>query len=51
MMELAVESNWNSFEIRSIRFKNLQFDWFERQKIFKKFDENWFEIHSIWLQL
>ena len=26
---LGVESNWNSFEIRSIRFKNLRFDWFE----------------------
>ena len=24
--------NWNSFDIHSIRFKNLQFDWFERWK-------------------
>ena len=24
--EVGVESNWNSFEIRSIRFENLRFD-------------------------
>ena len=35
---LGVESNWNSFEIRSIRFENLRFDWFEKAKKFEKFD-------------
>ena len=29
---IGVESNWNSFEIRSIRFENLRFDWFEKAK-------------------
>ena len=31
-----VESNWNSFEIRSIWFENLRFDWFERAKNIRK---------------
>ena len=36
--------NWNSFQIRSIWFKNLQFNRFER---WKKFDNNQFKIHLI----
>ena len=42
-----MESNWNSFEIRSIRFENLRFDWFEKEKKFEKFDNFQFEIRSI----
>ena len=34
--DLGVESNWKSFEIRSIRFENLRFDWFERAKNIRK---------------
>ena len=34
--ELGVESNWNSFEIRSIRFENSRFDWFEKAKKVRK---------------
>ena len=45
-MGLGVESNWNSFEIRSIRFENLQFDDSKEQKILEKFDENQFEFDS-----
>ena len=33
---VGVESNWNSFEIRSIRFENLRFDWFEKAKKVRK---------------
>ena len=33
---LGVESNCNLFEIRSIRFENLRFDWFERAKNIRK---------------
>ena len=40
MVEVGVESNQNSFEIRSIRFENLQFDDSKEQKLFEKFDEN-----------
>ena len=36
MFSLGVESNSYLFEIRSIRFKNLWFDWFERAKNIRK---------------
>ena len=36
LYQVGVESNWNSFEIRSIRFENWRFDWFEKAKKVRK---------------
>ena len=50
-MIIGVESNWNSFEIRSkfVRYDSKICDSIgsKGQKIFEKFDKNLFEIRSI----